>query len=124
MTLREGQRVRLAADIGVGEATARPDGAVVAHLSLAAGTAGTVERVDGQRPPGHVVLEYERLMSLLGDYGHTMPAESRKRLEEEVAALEPEWRAFEEEGARVTVRVRLDNGFVLDGAHEDVLTPA
>ncbi|MEV7546230.1 hypothetical protein [Streptomyces sp. NPDC089915] len=124
MTLREGQRVRLAADIGLGDATAGQDGAVVGRLSLAAGTEGTVDRVDGRRPPGHAVLEYERLMSLLGDYGHTMPAESRKRLEEEVAALEPEWRAFREHGGRVTVRVRLDNGLVLDGADEDVLAPA
>ncbi|MFD8142831.1 hypothetical protein ACFV3D_07110, partial [Streptomyces sp. NPDC059708] len=75
-------------------------------------------------PPAPAVLEYERLTSLLGDYGHTMPAESRKRLEEEVAALEPEWRAFREHGGRVTVRVRLDNGLVLDEVDEDVLSPA
>ncbi|MEW1639904.1 hypothetical protein AB0469_38320 [Streptomyces sp. NPDC093801] len=124
MTLSEGQRVKLAADIGLADAVARPTGAVVGFLSLGEGAAGTVERVEGHRPPGHAVLEYERLKSLLGDYGHTMPAESRKRLEEEVAALEPEWAAFQREGSRVTVRVRFDNGFVLDGAHEDVLTPA
>ncbi|MFH7598697.1 hypothetical protein WDV06_26920 [Streptomyces racemochromogenes] len=120
MTLREGLRVELAVDIGLGDAVEGPAGERVGFLSLAAGTAGTVERVD-ERPPGHAVLEYERLRSLLGDYGHTMPAESRKRLEEEVAALEPEWTAFQEE-SRVTARVRFDNGFVLDGAREDVLT--
>ncbi|MFD5422563.1 hypothetical protein ACFWJT_31670 [Streptomyces sp. NPDC127069] len=124
MTLREGQRVRLATDIGLADAVARPAGAVVGFLSLAAGAEGTVERVEGQRPPGHAVLEYERLRSLLGDYGHTMPAESRKRLEEEVTALEPEWTAFQEAGSRITVRVCFDNGFVLDGAHEEVLAPA
>ncbi|KJY34210.1 hypothetical protein, partial [Streptomyces katrae] len=84
MTLREGQRVRLAIDIGLADAVARPAGAAVGFLSPAAGAEGTVERVEGQRPPGRAVLEYERLRSLLGDYGHTMPAESRKRLEEEV----------------------------------------
>ncbi|MFF2197397.1 hypothetical protein [Streptomyces sp. NPDC058157] len=124
MTLEEGLRVRLAVDIGLAEAVARPGDAVVGFLSLAAGTEGTVERVEGQRPPGHAVLEYERLKSLLGDYGHTMPAASRKRLEEEVAALEAEWTAFHGAGSRVTVRVRFDNGFVLDGAHEELLTPA
>ncbi|MER6216645.1 MULTISPECIES: hypothetical protein [unclassified Streptomyces] len=122
MTLREGQRVRLAEDIGLGEAVADPSGTAAGCLLLAAGTGGAVERVDADRPPSHAVLEYQRLNSLLGDYGHTIPEESRKRLEEEVAALEPEWTAFQEEGSRATVRVRLDNGFVLDGVPEHLLT--
>ncbi|MBW5482490.1 hypothetical protein [Streptomyces bambusae] len=121
MTLTEGRRVKLAVDIGLADAVAGATGAVVGFLSLAAGVEGTVERVEGQLPPSHEVREYQRLKSLLDDYGHTMPAESRKRLEEEVRTLEPEWTAFRERGNRVTVRVRFDNGFVLDGAHEDVL---
>ncbi|MEU8438160.1 hypothetical protein AB0F18_35775 [Streptomyces sp. NPDC029216] len=123
MTLREGQRVKLATDIGLAEAIAQPAGAVVGFLSLAAGTGGTVERVDGQ-PPSHGVREYQRLKALLDDYGHAMPEASRKRLEDEVEALQPEWTAFQTEGSRVTARIRFDNGFVLDGAPEDVLTPA
>ncbi|MCB5164086.1 hypothetical protein LG634_04445 [Streptomyces bambusae] len=123
MTLHAGLRVRLAVDLALGEAVAGPSGAAAGFLSLAAGTEGTVERVDGQQP-AHGVREYERLRALLDDYGHTMPEESRNRLAEEVAALEPEWTAFQARGARVTARVRLDNGFVLDGTDEDVLTPA
>ncbi|KQV12666.1 hypothetical protein [Kitasatospora sp. Root107] len=121
MTLTKGRRVRLTTDIGLADAVAGTTGAVVGFLSLAAGTEGTVERVDGQLPEPEEVREYRRLKPLLDDYGHTMPAESRKRLESQIAALEPEWAAFQEQGVSVTVRVRLDNGFVLDGAHEDVL---
>ncbi|MFF0411311.1 hypothetical protein ACFYUY_12775 [Kitasatospora sp. NPDC004745] len=132
MTLEEGRRVRLAEDIGIGEAFAAgpgeagesgETGAVVGFLSLGAGIEGTVERVDGELPESHEVLEYQRLRSLFEDYGHTMPAASRERLEAQIAVLEPEWAAHRERGRRVTVRVRWDNGFVLDGAHQDVLTP-
>ncbi|MFF7992569.1 hypothetical protein ACFZDG_22590 [Kitasatospora xanthocidica] len=122
MTLEEGRRVRLAENLGIGEAVAGEPGAVVGFLSLGAGIEGTVERVDGELPESHEVLEYQRLTALFEDYGHTMPAASRERLEAEIAALEPEWAAFRERGKRVTVRVRWDNGFVLDGAHQDVLT--
>ncbi|WP_042380397.1 hypothetical protein [Streptacidiphilus melanogenes] len=123
MTLEEGRRVRLTEDLGIGEAFAGEPGAVVGFLSLGAGIEGTVERVDGELPEDEEVREYRRLKALFDDYGHTMPAASRERLETEIAALEPQWAAYQERGRRVTVRVRLDNGFVLDGAHEDVLTP-
>ena len=66
--------------------------------------------------------EYQRLKSLSEDYGHTMPEASRHRLEEQIAALEPQW-ARRRAGSRVTFRVRFDNGFVLEGAHQDILTP-
>ncbi len=145
MTLKEGQRVKLAADtrltgaVAVTEdsstsaastssapstASARttPAGAVAGFLSLAAGTEGTVERVVEHRHESHEVREYERLKSLLDAFGHDMPAESRKQLEEKVGSLEPEWTAYQEQGPRVTVRVRFDNGFILDDAHEDVFT--
>jgi hypothetical protein len=122
MGVTQGQRVRLAQDVGLADAVAVSSGAVVGFLSLAAGAEGTVERIDAL-PQSHEVGEYLRLGSLLEDYGHTMPEASRRRLEEEVAALEPQWRAFQERGSRATVRVRFDNGFVLDGAHEDLLIP-
>ncbi|MCU7826529.1 hypothetical protein [Kitasatospora sp. DSM 101779] len=123
MTLEEGRRVRLAEDLGIGETVAGEPGAVVGFLSLGAGIEGTVERVDGELPESDEVREYQRLKALLEDYGHTMPEASRTRLETEIAALEPEWAAHRERGNRVTVRVRWDNGFVLDGAHQDILTP-
>lgn len=123
MTLEEGRRVRLTEDLGIGEAVAGEPGAVVGFLSLGAGAEGTVERVDGELPETREVREYQRLKALFEDYGHTMPVASRQRLEAEIAALEPEWTAYRERGSRVTVRVRLDNGFVLDGVHQDVLTP-
>ncbi|GAA1173614.1 hypothetical protein F4556_007090 [Kitasatospora gansuensis] len=122
MTLTKGRRVRLAADIGLADAVTGTTGAVVGFLSLAAGTEGTVERVDGLLPEPEEVREYRRLKALLDDYGHTMPTESRKRLESQIDALQSEWSAFQERGISVTVRVRFDNGFVLDGAHEHVLT--
>ncbi|GAB7184253.1 hypothetical protein ATKI12_4084 [Kitasatospora sp. Ki12] len=122
MTLEEGRRVRLAEDLELGAAVAGEPGAVVGLLSLGAGLEGTVERVDGELPESREVLEYQRLTALFEDYGHTMPTASRERLEAEIAALEPEWAAYRERGKRVTVRVRFDNGFVLDGAHQDVLT--
>ncbi|WP_030271601.1 hypothetical protein [Streptomyces sp. NRRL B-24484] len=123
MTLVEGLRVRLAEDLGIGGAVAGEAATTVGFLSLGAGIEGTVERVDGELPPSDEVLEYQRLKALFEDYAHTMPEASRKRLEAEIAALEPEWSAYREQGNRVTVRVRFDNGFVLDGAHQDVLTP-
>ncbi|MER6398886.1 hypothetical protein ABT263_22960 [Kitasatospora sp. NPDC001603] len=123
MTLDEGRRVRLAEDLAIGEAVAGEPGAVVGFLSLGAGAEGTVERVDGELPESTEVREYQRLKALFEDYGHTMPAASRERLETEIAALEPAWAAYRERGRRVTVRVRLDSGFVLDGLHQDVLTP-
>ncbi|MFJ6940637.1 hypothetical protein [Streptomyces sp. NPDC101132] len=122
MGLAEGRRVKLAVDICLGEAVAGTTGATAGLLSLAAGTEGTVERVDGPPRESHAVREYLRLRSLLQDYGHTMPEASRQRLEEEVRELEPQWSDFREHGGRATARVRFDNGFVLDGAPEAVLT--
>ncbi|MFI9273439.1 hypothetical protein ACIGXM_22370 [Kitasatospora sp. NPDC052896] len=123
MTLEKGRRVRLAEDLGIGEAVAGEPGAVVGFLSLGAGIEGTIEQVDGELSQSEEAREYQRLRALFEDYGHTMPAASRERLETEIAALEPQWAADRERGRRVTVRVRLDNGFVLDGAHQDILTP-
>ncbi|MFJ4183808.1 hypothetical protein [Kitasatospora sp. NPDC089509] len=124
MTWEAGRRVRLTEDLAIGEAVTGEPGtsaAVVGFLSLGAGAEGTVERVDGELPESEGVREYQRLRALLDDYGHTMPTASRERLAGEVAALEPEWAAHRERGALVTLRVRLDNGFVLDGVHQDVL---
>ncbi|MEV4558030.1 hypothetical protein AB0K51_13670 [Kitasatospora sp. NPDC049285] len=123
MTLMEGQRVRLVADLGLGEAFAGEDGPGIGFLLLGAGVEGTVERLAGELPPGEGVREYERLKALFEDYGHTMPEESRKRLADEVAALQPQWEAFRRQGPRSAVRVRFDNGFVLDGVDEDVFAP-
>ncbi|MEU1119745.1 MULTISPECIES: hypothetical protein [unclassified Streptomyces] len=123
MTLRAGQRVVLAADTRLTDA-AEVAGVVVGFLSLAAGVGGTVEQVVGQQDESDDVREYERLKSLLDAYGAGMPTGSRGQLEEKVAALEPAWAAFQERGPRVSVRVRFDNGFILDGAHEDVFVPA
>ncbi|MFE6054064.1 hypothetical protein ACFQ6N_25205 [Kitasatospora sp. NPDC056446] len=122
MTLEEGRRVRLGEDLGIGEAVAGEPAAVVGLLSLGAGIEGTVVRVD-ELPESHGVREYRRLTALFQDYGHTMPTASRERLAEEIAALEPEWAAHRARGAQVSVRVRWDNGLVLDGAREDILTP-
>ncbi|MFE9427447.1 hypothetical protein ACFYNO_31255 [Kitasatospora sp. NPDC006697] len=125
MGLEAGRRVRLTGDLGIAEAVAAPGpgepAAVVGFLSLGAGLEGTVERVDGELPESEAVREYQRRKALLDDYGHTMPEASRARLAAEVAELEPEWAAHRERGRRVTVRVRLDNGLVLDGAHQDIL---
>ncbi|MFZ3492569.1 hypothetical protein ACODT5_04895 [Streptomyces sp. 5.8] len=130
MALTEGRRVRLAADVrltdwvAMTEDTSATAGAVAGSLSLAAGTEGTVERVvehDLQTPESR---EYERLGSLLNAYGAGMPAESKKQLEEKVAGLEPAWTAYRAEPLRVTVRVRFDNGFILDDADEDLFAPA
>ncbi|GAA3048644.1 hypothetical protein GCM10020229_70040 [Kitasatospora albolonga] len=93
MGLTAGQRVRLVADLGIGEAVSGE--ALVGFLSLGAGAEGTVERVDGELPEPEEVREYRRLKDLFDDYGHTMPEESRKRLESQLAALEPEWTAHQ-----------------------------
>lgn len=132
MTLKEGRRVRLAADTRLTDWVAMTEGAsegtgtgaVVGSLSLAAGTEGTVVRVvehDLQTPESR---EYERLKSLLDSFGAGMPTESRKQLEEKVTGLEPAWTAYRAEPLRATVRVRFDNGFILDDAHEDLFVPA
>ncbi|MFJ3876011.1 hypothetical protein ACIPW5_00970 [Streptomyces sp. NPDC090077] len=122
MTLQEGRRVTLTADIGLADALAVTDGSgappvpVAGFLALAAGTAGTVERVvREERGESHGVREYLRLKSLFDSFGHAMPAGSRRQLEEQIAALEPEWTAHREQGPLLTVRVRFDSGFVLDG---------
>ncbi|MGX1274621.1 hypothetical protein [Streptomyces phaeoluteigriseus] len=123
MTLNVGQRVRLTADLRLAgsvtmdEEAVEESGAFAASVALAAGIEGTVERVDEHhQQQGHEVSEYLRLKSLLDDFGHQMPPESRKHLEEQVGALEEHWAAYQRRTLRVTVRVRLDNGFVLDGA--------
>ncbi|MEV4947929.1 hypothetical protein [Streptomyces sp. NPDC053755] len=129
MALKDGQRVRLAADLGLhgslsltGDTPAATT-PVVGLLSLAAGTEGTVERVDQQpRVESHEVREYVRLKSLLDDFGPQMPPGSRKQLEDQVGSLEPAWTAYEQQRPGVTVRVRLDNGFVLDEVEETLFT--
>ncbi|MFF3721641.1 hypothetical protein ACFYYM_04615 [Streptomyces erythrochromogenes] len=132
MTLQEGQRVTLAADLRLAGTVVTAEGSpagedpVAGSLSLASGTGGTVERVDAprEREQSHGVREYLRLKALMDDFGHQMPPASRRQLEEQVASLEPEWTAHREHGPRVTVRVRLDNGFVLDDAFADLFAPA
>ncbi|MFI8823775.1 hypothetical protein [Streptomyces sp. NPDC053431] len=120
MTLDEGRRVRLASELRLPLA----DDFDGPSLLLAAGNEGIVERVtEHPRQETPEAREYLRLSSLLDAYGPQMPPASRKQLEEQVAALEPEWRAYEESRARVTVRVRLDNGFVLDDAEEGLFAP-
>lgn len=121
MTLEEGRRVRLAKDLGIGEAAAGEPAAVVGFLSLGAGIEGTIERVDGELPQSEDAREYQRLKALFEDYGHTMPVASRQRLEAQIAVLEPQWAAYREQGSQVTVRVRLDNGLILDRAHQHIL---
>lgn len=117
MTLKEGRRAKLAADTPLIESAA-------GALSLAAGTEGLVERVVEHRDESEEVREYVRLKSLLDDFGPQMPPGSRTQLEEKVAALEPEWIAFQRRGPRVTVRVRFDNGLILDEARADLFTSA
>ncbi|MCM1975521.1 MULTISPECIES: hypothetical protein [unclassified Streptomyces] len=130
MTLNEGRRVRLAADtrltdwVAMTEELSGSAGTVAGSLSLAAGTEGTVVRVVEHDRQTEESREYERLKSLLDAYGAGMPAESKKQLEEKVAGLEPAWDAYRAEPLRVTVRVRFDNGFILDDAREDVFVPA
>lgn len=123
--LNEGLRVRLTEDLTLTGSVTAAGEAVAGFLALASGAVGTVERVDEHQPQsGEDVREYERLKSLLDSFGHQMPEGSRKQLEEKVASLEPAWIAFQEQKVRVTVRVRFDNGFVLDGAHEELFTSA
>lgn len=123
MTLNEGRRVRLSVDLRLGgPVTVADTGAEAGFLALAAGAEGTVERVDEDRPRSPEVREYERLKSLLDDFGHQMPPASRRQLEEQVEALEPEWTAYQERRLRLTVRVRFDNGLVLDDAPGDLFT--
>ncbi|MEV4430136.1 hypothetical protein ACN9M0_33345 [Streptomyces sp. R-07] len=126
MTLKEGRRVKLAVDLRLsgqvvpaGEPPAE-EGAGAGFLALAAGIEGTVERLDEDRPQSQEVREYERLKSLLDDFGHQMPPGSRGQLEEQVGSLEPAWTAYQERKLRLTVRVRFDNGFVLDDAPGDL----
>jgi hypothetical protein len=123
MMLSVGRRVRLAAELRLaGTVTSTEDvlaesGVAGTSVSLAAGVEGTVERVDEHhRRQSHEVREYLRLKSLLDDFGHQMPPESRRQLQEQVGALEEHWAAHQRRMLRVTVRVRLDNGFVLDDA--------
>jgi hypothetical protein len=131
MTLNVGQRVRLAADLRLA-GSVTPDGeppeesgAFAASLALAAGIEGTVERVDEHhRQQSHEVSEYLRLKSLLDDFGHQMPSASRTQLEEQVGALEEHWVAYQRRMLRVTVRVRFDNGFVIDDVPEEVFARA
>ncbi|MEU0401127.1 hypothetical protein ABZ318_12910 [Streptomyces sp. NPDC006197] len=129
MTLKEGLRVKLAVDLRLGRVVPAgedpaEEGAGAGFLALAAGTEGTVERVDEDRPQSQEVREYERLKSLLDDFGHQMPPGSRRQLEEQVGSLEPAWTAYRERRLRLTVRVRFDNGFVLDDAPGDLFSTA
>ncbi|WP_329112776.1 hypothetical protein [Streptomyces sp. NBC_01353] len=131
MTLNEGRRVRLAAELRLTGTVTLAEGSpaggddIAGSLSLGAGIEGTVERVDSHvKEQGHEVREYLRLTSLLDDFGHQMPPGSRGQLEEQIASLVPVWQAYEQEKDRVTVRVRLDNGFVLDDVPEDLFTTA
>ncbi|MEV7416690.1 hypothetical protein [Streptomyces sp. NPDC089919] len=122
MTLTEGSRARLLAEIRLpGPVTLAADPeAAVGFLSLAAGAEGVVERAEEDQDQGREVGEYLRLKSLFDDFGHQMPPGSRQQLADQVAALEPAWLEHERRGPRVSVRVRFDNGFVLDGAPGEV----
>ncbi|MFB7512714.1 hypothetical protein [Streptomyces sp. NPDC056144] len=102
-----------------------PDDAPSAgYLSLAVGLEGTVEHLVENREQSQAVREYERLASLLADFGDQMPPASRAQLVDQVAVLEPEWTAYQERGPLVKVRVRFDNGFVLSDTPAGCLTPA
>ncbi|MCB8901552.1 MULTISPECIES: hypothetical protein [unclassified Streptomyces] len=126
MTLKVGRRVQLAVElaltgqVALAEESPTEPAAVVGFLALAAGTEGTVEEVHDDRRESKEVREYARLKSLLDDFGHQMPPGSRAQLEEQVAALEPAWIAYQEAEIPVRVRVRLDNGFVLRDTAGDV----
>ncbi|MFI9209800.1 hypothetical protein ACIGW7_16850 [Streptomyces sp. NPDC053253] len=113
-------------DAETGSDDGMDDAVVGGSLSLASGTEGTVERVHDHRdrevPQSHGAREYVRLKSLLDDFGHQMPPETLRQLEERIGSLEPEWIAHQGRQLRMTVRVRLDNGFVLDDVHEDLFT--
>ncbi|MCQ4213893.1 hypothetical protein [Streptomyces longispororuber] len=122
MTLQEGQRVKLAADLRLTDPIELP-GLVIGILSLAADTEGTVEEVVERVRDDADVREYERLKSLLDSYGDGMPPESKRQLEQKVGALQPAWVAFQEQGPQVTVRVRFDNGFILSASPQDLYVP-
>ncbi|MFF9017207.1 hypothetical protein ACF09C_30100 [Streptomyces sp. NPDC014870] len=129
MTLTEGRRVTLAEDLRLTGHVTRADGArqdadsAAGFLALGAGLEGIVERVtEHGRVKNHEVREYERLTSLFDDFGHQMPPGSRQQLQEQIASLVPAWNAYRDQAQRVTVRVRLDNGFVLDEAPVDAFT--
>ncbi|WP_338692697.1 hypothetical protein V2W30_00670 [Streptomyces sp. Q6] len=122
MTLHEGQRVKLAADLRLTDQIEVGDTAI-GILSLAADSEGTVEEVAEQIRDDADVLEYERLKALLDSYGDGMPPESRKQLEQKVGALRPAWVAFQEQGPLVRVRVRFDNGLVLSASPQDLYVP-
>ncbi|MEU9731585.1 hypothetical protein [Streptomyces sp. NPDC048002] len=122
MTLQEGQRVKLAADLRLSDPI-EVSGAVIGILSLAADTAGTVVEVTEHVREDADVREYERLKSLLDSYGDGMPPESRRDLEQKVGALQPAWVAFQEQGPLVTVRVRFDNGLVLGASPQELYVP-
>ncbi|WP_420031851.1 hypothetical protein ACN2WE_02895 [Streptomyces sp. cg28] len=119
MTLQEGQRVKLAADLRLTDPI-EVSGAIIGILSLAADTTGTVEEVVEHVREDADVREYERLKSLLDSYGDGMPPESRRQLEEKVGALHPAWTAFQEQGPLVTVQVRFDNGLILSASPQDL----
>ncbi|NEB80668.1 hypothetical protein G3I40_36485 [Streptomyces sp. SID14478] len=123
MTLQEGQRVKLAGDLRLTDPSEETE-AAIGILSLAAGTPGTVDHVTEQTGETPEAAEYGRLASLLDSYGDTMPPESKKQLEQKIAALEPAWTAFREQGPRVRVRVRFDNGLVLDSSPQHLFVPA
>ncbi|MFJ4427073.1 hypothetical protein ACKI1Q_27420 [Streptomyces galilaeus] len=76
------------------------------------------------RQQSHEGGEYLRLKSLLDDSGHQMLPESKKQLEAQMRALEEQWAAYQRRTLRVTVRVRLDNGFVLDEDPEEAFASA
>ncbi|MER6677507.1 hypothetical protein [Streptomyces sp. NPDC000983] len=122
MTLQEGQRVKLAADLRLTDPI-EVSGAVIGILSLAADTGGVVVEVTEHVREDADVREYERLKSLLDSYGDGMPPESRSQLEQKVGALEPAWVAFQEQGPLVTVRVRFDNGLILGESPQDLYVP-
>ncbi|MFD7797239.1 hypothetical protein [Streptomyces sp. NPDC059759] len=131
MTLNAGQRVRLVADLRLAGSViparepSEETSAFTASLALAAGIEGTVERVDEHHPEqSHEAREYLRLKALLEDFGHQMPSASRTQLDEQVAALEEHWDAYRRQMLRVTVRVRLDNGFVLDDVPAETFASA
>ncbi|MFE6888135.1 hypothetical protein [Streptomyces sp. NPDC057694] len=122
MTLQEGQRVKLAADLRL-SGPIEVSGAVIGILSLASDTEGTVEEVVVHVGEDADAREYERLKSLLDSYGDGMPPESKGQLEQKVGALYPAWAVFQEQGPLVTVRVRFDNGFILDASPQDLYVP-
>ncbi|WP_261992292.1 hypothetical protein [Streptomyces sp. MS191] len=116
--------LRLAGQVEPAESTMTSTEAVAGSLSLAAGSEGTVERAETLAlEQSRQVREYLRLKSLLDDFGSHMPPGSRQQLEEQVAALEAHWIAHLKAEPRMRLRVRLDNGFILDEADATLFTP-